>query len=72
MQTNKNLVYIQTSGGFVESVKVFNNLSEAVDYASKYITNTWNNVMTNELANWKAGEVYSRDGVTVGIYIPKQ
>lgn len=71
MHTTKDYVFIQTRLGFVESVKVFNNLSDAVSYAAKYINNTFKDTITSDLTNWKAGEVYSKDGITVGVYISK-
>jgi hypothetical protein len=60
---------IVTRDGSVETVKVFKDASDAVPYTDNFIMNIDNTIGWDNLPRYSDNEVYSKDGLKIGLYI---
>jgi hypothetical protein len=64
-----NYVFIVMRNNVIEDIKVFKDASDAVPYTDNFIMNVDNSITFANLPRYSDNESYSKDGLTIGLYI---
>lgn len=64
-----NYVFIVVRNNVIENLVVFKDASEAVPYTDNFIMKIDNSVTWANLPKYSEQQVYSKDGLTIGLYL---
>jgi hypothetical protein len=64
-----NYVFVVVRNNVVENLVVFKDASEAVPYTDNFIMNIDKTITFANLPRYSNNESYSKDGLTIGLYI---
>jgi len=64
-----NYVFVAMRNNVIEQLKVFKDASDAVPFTDNFIMNCDDTIKWDNLPRYSDNEVYSKDGLTIGLYL---